>query len=190
MIRMETIISGGHGKNALVVTAFLSAILALSGCMSSPDAFRPASPVRQGKPVSMDNIYVTVTSSAGDLAPEKILLRDAIISGLDQTGMFTNVTGSPDGLGSGDGIKVAVDIKAIKKVSDNAREWAGALAGRARILVQVTLTDLKSGNLIEVFEVEGQSGASAFAGTTNEAIQNVVQPVVAEALKFNAQLGQ
>jgi hypothetical protein len=57
-------------------------------------------------------------------------------------------------------------------------------------LVQVTLTDLKSGNLIEEFEAEGQSGASAFAGTTNEAIQNIVQPVVAEALKLNSQLAQ
>ena len=136
----------------------------------------------KSKPVSLDNIYVTVTSSAGDLASEKIELRDEIVSRLAQTGMFTNVTGNPADLGSGDGIKVAADIKAIKRVSDNAREWAGGLAGRARILIRVTLTDLKSGNLIEVFEAEGQSGTSAFAGTTNEAIQNVVQPLVTEAL--------
>jgi hypothetical protein len=97
------------------------------------------------------------------------------------------VSGNKADINSGGGIKVAVDIKEINKVSDNARLWTGALAGRARILVHVTISDLSSGNQIEAFEVEGKSGQSAFAGTTDEAIQLAAGQIVAKVFKLYAQ---
>ena len=88
---------------------------------------------------------------------------------------------------SGGGIEVTADIKEINKVSDNARSWTGALAGQARILVHVTVSDLSSGNQIEVFEAEGKAGKSAFAGTTDEAIQLAARQIVAKVFKLYAQ---
>ena len=82
---------------------------------------------------------------------------------------------------------MTADIKEINKVSDNARIWAGALAGQARIVVQVTVSDLSSGNQIEVFEAEGKSGKSAYAGTTDEAIQQAAGQIVAKVFKLYAQ---
>jgi hypothetical protein len=66
----------------------------------------------------------------------------------------------------------------------------GGLAGRARIVIQVTVTDLNSGNQIETFEVEGKSGKSAEAGTTDEAIQRAAEQVVAEMAEISSRTSQ
>ena len=62
----------------------------------------------------------------------------------------------------------------------------GGLAGRARKVVQVTVTDLDYGNQIETFEAEGKSGKSAEAGTTDEAIQRAAEQVVAEMAEISS----
>ena len=173
-------------KITLHFTAILLALVALAGCASKP-AVQPARPVVTGKPVSMDTILVTAVSALSGLTTETNVLSDAIYSGLNESKMFASVTQDTAAATAGDGIKIQAEIKKIKKVSDNAREWSGALAGRAWVLVRVTVTDLRSGNPIEVFEVVGQSGQSAFAGTTNEAILRTAEQVVAEMLKLNAQ---
>jgi hypothetical protein len=64
------------------------------------------------------------------------------------------------------------------------------LAGEARILVQVTVSDLKSGKKIEMFEVEGKSGRSAYGGTTDEAVQRAAEQVAGEIQRINAQMAQ
>jgi len=64
------------------------------------------------------------------------------------------------------------------------------LAGQARMVVQVTVTDLDSGNQIETFEAEGRSGKSARAGTTNEAIQQAAEQVVAGIVEIRSRTSQ
>lgn len=176
-------------KCVIKSAAIFIVLLIFVGCASS-NVVKVANPVMFSKPVSMDIIYVTISSSTNSLEADRHELSDAVISGLNESKMFATVTGDEMAVGSGNGIKINVDIKTIKRVSDDAREWAGALAGHANILVEVTVSDLKSGNKIEMFEVAGQSGASAFAGTTDEAIQRAAQKIVAELLKLNAQTSQ
>ena len=158
--------------------------------MYLPGAGRVVNPVVTGKPIALDNLLVTVTSLAADSEAEKTMFGEALVSSLKETRLFVSVAGNPAGLEADDGVKISVAIIALKKVTDNARAWTGALAGRARIAVRVTITDLKSGQPIESFAAEGQSGESAYAGTTDEAVQQAVQPIVAEVLKLNAQTGQ
>ena len=169
------------------LAAILFVLLNLVGCASPSGVVKNDSPVLISKLVSMDFIFVESTSSLGDLETEKHLLGDLIVSGLREKQWFTSVSGNKADVNSGSGIKVAADIKEIHKVSDNARLWAGALAGQARILVQVTVSDFSSGNQIEVFEAEGKSGKSAFAGTTDEAIQLAAEQIVAKVFKLYAQ---
>ena len=169
------------------LAAILFVLLNLVGYASSSGVVKNDSPVLISKLVSMDSIFVESTSSLGDLETEKHLLGDLIVSGLKEKQWFMSVSGNKAGVNSGSGIKVAADIKEINKVSDNARSWAGALAGQARILVQVTVSDLSSGNQIEVFEAEGKSGKSAFAGTTDEAIQLAAEQIVAKVVKLYTQ---
>jgi len=173
------------------LAAILFVLLNLAGCASPSGAVKDDSPVLINKLVSMDFIDVESTSSRGDLETEKHLLGDLIVSGLrEKQWVTTSVSGNKADGNSGSGIKVAADIKEINKVSDNARLWAGALAGQARILVQVTVSDFSSGNQIEVFEAEGKSGKSAFAGTTEEAIQMAAGQIVANVAKLHAQSSQ
>jgi hypothetical protein len=169
------------------LAAILFVLLNLVGCASPSGVVKNDSPVLISKLVSMDSIFVESTSSLGDLETEKHLLGDLIVSGLREKQWFTNVSGNKEDVNSGSGIKVTADIKEINKVSDNARSWAGALAGQARILVHVTVSDLSSGNQIEVFEAEGKSGKSAFAGTTDEAIQLAAGQIVAKVFKLYTQ---
>ena len=169
------------------LAAILFVLLNLVGCASPSGVVKNDSSVLISKLVSLDFIFVESTSSLGDLETEKHLLGDLIVSGLKEKQWFTSVSGNKADVNSGSGIKVAADIKEINKVSDNVRLWAGALAGQARILVQVTVSDFSSGNQIEVFEAEGKSGKSAFAGTTDEAIQLAAEQIVAKVFKLYAQ---
>jgi len=164
-------------------------LITLAGCASS-GVVKNASPISTGMPVSLDFILVETSSSVVDSEAERSLLNDQIVTGLRETQLFDNVSGNSADTGSGNGMKVSLDIKKIKKVSDTARIWVGALAGRSRILVQVTVTDSKSGNQIEAFSAEGESGGTAKSGTTDQAIQRAAEQVVAEIVKISRQTNQ
>src|SRR5258706_14260 len=122
-------------KCVLNVAAMLLILSNLLGCASPSGAVRNASPISTGTPVSLDNVFVETSSSVGDGETERRLLNELIISGLKETEIFGNVSGKLADVGSGSGLKVRVEIREIKKVSESARVWAGALAGQARLLI-------------------------------------------------------
>ena len=164
-------------------------ILSLAGCASS-GVVKNASPISTRGPVSLDLAVVETSSSLTNAVTEKNSLNNAIISCLRQRAIFGAVNPDSTGLNQGSGLKVRADIKEIKTVSDDARLWFGGLAGRAEILVQVTVTDLNSGRQIETFEAEGKSGKSARAGTTGEAIQLAAEQISEEMVKISMQTSQ
>ena len=177
-------------KQLSLLTASLLALLTLAGCAAPSAAVKNASPAMISPSLSLDYIWVETISSLPDLATEKHSLSGLIISDLNDTALFksvgdTNIDVLPDG-----GIKIVANIEQLKKVSDDARAWAGSWAGQARFLVQVKVTDLKSGALVESFEAEGQSGKTAWAGTTDEAIQQASGRITEEIVKINAQTSQ
>jgi len=164
-------------------------LLALAGCASS-GAIRQATPISTGVPVSVDFALIQTSTALTGLEAKTNLLNDLVISGLRGRGVFGDVDGNPAAAGSSGGIKVAIKILEIKTISNDERAWAGALAGRARILVQATVSDLSSGKQIEIFEVEGlSSGGSNLAGTTDEAVQQAAELVVAELVRISRQTG-
>jgi hypothetical protein len=177
-------------KGALQFATPLLVLLALAGCASSSGMIRNASPISTNRPVPLDFVLVETSGSLADLENEKRLLKDSIITGLRETAFFGNVSGNRAETNMASGIKISADIKEIHRVSDDARLWMGGLAGQARIVVQVTVTDLNSGNQIMTFEVEGKSGESARAGTTAEAVQRAAEQVVAEILEIRSRTSQ
>jgi hypothetical protein len=177
-------------QNVLKSMAVLFVLLNLAGCASA-GMVQNAGPITASKPFALDFILVETTSSLGGLDAEKSKLNDLIVSGLRERQLFKGVSGNKADAGSDSGIKIDADIKAIKQISKNRRSWLGALAGHARILVQVTISDLNAGNQMETFEVEGQStGGSDLAGTTDEAMEVAAGEVVAQVVAFNAQTAQ
>jgi hypothetical protein len=159
----------------------------LIGCASSGVVMN-VSPVSTGLSISHDFVVVGTSSALGDVEPQKSLLNALIISGLQQTQKFGRVSGDQIAISPTSGIKVNADIKEVYAVSNTARVMVGAFAGQARILVQVTVSDLKSGKQIETFEAEGKSsGGSVAAGTTDQAVQRVAEQIVAEVVKISTQ---
>lgn len=175
-------------KNAPSLVALLWLLLTMPSCVTPPDSALADKPVLTSRPVALDNFLVIVTGLDGTLAAERRMLADAVVSELRQTGMFASVAETPADLGGGDGVKLQLAITALKPVTENSRIWTGPLAGRARVEVRVKVTDLKSGRPIETFAVTGQSGQSANAGTTDEAIHMAVRPIAVEMLRLNARL--
>jgi len=196
---------GGLRRNRVVGCVLTCCLLTiLAGC-ASEGMVKNVSPVSTIAPISQDLAVVETTSSVGKGvkprvarspnapaetismgdAEQRKLLNAMIISGLQETRKFGHVSGDTNAISSDSGIKVHADIKEITIVTDGSRAFLGALAGRGRILIQVTVSDLKSGNKIEVFEAEGKSSAgTAFAGTTDQAVQLAAEQTVAEVVKI------
>jgi hypothetical protein len=169
--------------------AILFVLSALVGCASS-GGIQHAGPIAVRTPVSIDFARVETSSALGDLEAEKHLLNELVISDLRARDVFGDVDGNVPATGASSGIDIKIDIKEIKKISRSEREWAGALAGRARIMVGATVSDLSSGKLIETFEVVGESsGGSNLAGGTDEAIQRAAEQVVAQVIEISRQTG-
>jgi hypothetical protein len=158
----------------------------LTGCANSAGRIAAAHPGVINQPGSMEHILVATSSHLAAMDREKKVLNDSVISGLRETELFPEVTETGTNHIEA-GIKVESDITQIKKVTDNARLWFGGLAGQARIVVQVTVSDLSSGKPVKTFTVEGESGSTARAGTTDEAIQQAAAQITAELVKLNAQ---
>jgi hypothetical protein len=164
----------------------------LGGCKTSSPAVKLPPPVKTGSLASVDFnfILVSATNSSPDLQAETSLLQDYILSGLRETGLFPTVEEVYTNGAASDGIKISASIKQITKVTKDSRDWFGGLAGKAQVGVTVTVSDLQTSKPIEVFEVVGETGASARAGTTPEAIQQAAAKVVAEIASLNSQAAQ
>jgi len=174
-------------KSVVTYAALLAVILTGAGCFS-PGGSKTTPASNPDKPVSFAVIYVTTTTNAGgNFGEAGQHLNDAIISRLIETEMFTTVTNQAPDPSLGQGIKIAVAITRLKKVSAEARNWTGILAGRAGISMQLDITDLQSGRPIQSFEVEAKSGRAAYGSTTDEAIDRAAKEVVNRVLKLNAQ---
>jgi len=157
-----------------------------AGCADSAALTSPARPALLRKAAALDCIVVSTASVLPQLQHEQAVFNDRVVSALRETSLFPNVEADRLTNGCGAGMIIHSEITAIKKVSDASRLWFGGLAGQARVVVQVTISDVDSGQLIETFEVEGRSGQSARAGTTDEAVQLAAEQVANEVLKINS----
>ncbi len=163
-------------------------LITFAGCASS-GVITNASPISTSTPVSLDFAWIETISSLPDVESFAQTLNDKIIINLRETQVFNSVTeNKPES--SDDGIKVKAVITKIKNVSPDARAWFGSLAGQAEISIQLTVSDLKTGKQIQTFETEGKSGASARAGTTDAAIQQAAQRVVAQIIEITRRTSQ
>jgi len=183
-VRTRRLRGNGAARIRLAALLFIVGLLPiLAGCASS-GVVMGANPTAANAAVTYDFVQVTVTSTLANADREIQLLNALVITGLQQTGRFGHVTSSyaPDMTGMG--LKVTAEIRELRGVSEAGRIWFGGLAGRARLLVHVTVTDIKSGAPVETFDAEGKSsGGTVFAGTTDQAIQRTAEQIVAEIIK-------
>jgi hypothetical protein len=181
---MKLTIKAGFTYAAVIAVSFL-----VTGCVS-PGRSKTTPAINAGKPASLAIIYVTTTNAAVSFRDASPHLNDALVSRLVESGMFATVTNQPPALSLGPGIKLTAEILHLKTVTKASRDWLGFLAGRADISLQVTITDLQSGGLIQSFQVEAESGRSAYGEMTDAVIYQAAEEVVKKVLTLNAQLAE
>ena len=175
-------------KSALTILLATLSLWFLAGCAAPTSSLNSAGPASITPNISLDSIQVETISSLPDLEHEKRILSDAIISGLNETGLFSDVGTPTTNTNSATPAIIKADITRIKKVSDNARTWVGTWAGQAEIHVHITVS--QAGHQIETFEAEAKSGKSAWAGTTDEAVRLAAGQIVHEITRINSQTAQ
>lgn len=175
-------------KRRFAIIGVILWLWTLAGCATSPHPVNLPPPVKTANLASLDFdfILVAATDSPPDLRPETRVLQDSILSGLRETGLFRDVEETNTN-GVASGIKILASITQINRVSKKSREWFGGFAGNATAVVHVMVSDLATGNPVEVFDVEGQTGATAWAGLTDAAVQQAAQKVVAEITTLDSQ---
>ena len=174
---------------AIILLSLVS--LGLTGCTTASRTVASPLPVRTGDlaALNFDFILVNATNSSPNLQAETSLLRDSILSGLRETGLFPNVEETNTNAVA-TGIKIVASIQDLAKVSKDSRDWFGGLAGKAQVVVQATVSDLATGKQIEGFEVMGKTDATAWAGVTDEAIRRAAAKVVAEIASLDSAAAQ
>ncbi len=149
----------------------------ISGCAAS-------SMLVVHKPISVQlsnykNLVVNVDTVVANSDKERTFVETLLISKLKESGAFEKIYSEKiDSLNNAD-IKLDVIIKELKKVSNSARIMVGALAGRGKITADIKLSDVKENNIISEATVEGiTSGGSVMAGTTEQAIDKLVEEII------------
>jgi len=123
-------------------------------------------------------VLVEFTTKVPDSNEQLDQLESMVISKVKREGWFEKVlsaSGNPD---SKTDLTLKADLIELVKVSGAARFWGGAFAGRAKAVMSVKLVDNSSGNLLSEFQAEGKTGAWAFAGSTDQALNLTAQQIV------------
>ena len=120
-----------------------------------------------------------VSSQVPETSQEVLQLEIITIAKLRDKGLFEKVIAgstSPDAQAD---LQLNAEIMKLKKVDAGARVIGGAFAGQAHMIVDVKLTDMKTGKSVGAFQAEGKSsGGSIFAGTTYQSVERVAEKIV------------
>ena len=173
----------------LSLSGFGFILLMCFGCVSSHPVVLPP-PVITGKPDAVDVIVVTTTNSIPGVEGETRILHDTLVSSLRETGIFIEVPGDTITNTAASGLKVSAGIIRLNKVSANARDWFGGVAGDAQVVVQVKVSDLATGRVLEEFQAYGHTGTSPGAGTTYVAIEAAAANAVSQITALCAKAAQ
>lgn len=123
------------------------------------------------------SLWVSVSSETAN-EDEMSMLADEVVRMLKSKSIFEQVSGSGDSAAPLD-LHLQLYIVDVMRVSMQDRAFAGALPGKAKILIDGELIDTATQQKIGNFRVEGKSsGGSVFAGDTGQAILRASEMIV------------
>jgi len=124
-------------------------------------------------------MLLDVSSQVLGLEEEVIQLESMTIVKLKEKGLFEKVVAGSASPDASTDLRLNAKIVELRKVSAGSRAMWGAFSGRAGIVIDVGLIDMKTGKPIGAFKAEGKSsGGTVFAGTTSQAIERAVEQIV------------
>jgi hypothetical protein len=155
----------------------LIAAILLSGCASSGS-------VRQTQEIGTKLgtyrvVKIETTSAVPETTQELAQLESALTTTLRNVNMFEKVFPQAVSPEAAADLQVKANIATLRRVGAGSRVLLGALAGRAGVTIDVTLTEVASGKVVGSFTAEGKSsGGTVFAGTTPQAIDQAVDQII------------
>lgn len=167
-------------KNSHLNIVLVIAIALVSGCASRGNQFTELTPVS----VEISK-YKKITVSPSKDAPqlltevERSMLTSKIIQNLKNSDLFFDIRKvsleKPDW---GD-LKIEYREVSVKKVSSAERVMLGIMAGQAELVLEVSLIEKSTGNVVGKAKIVGKSdNGSIFSGGTNDAIDEAAKGVV------------
>ena len=154
------------------VAVALCLALTLGGCAATSAIEVQQRPTRTA---SMRTALVVVTTSVERSEQTAREIEGAIVEHLRRRNTFERVYSSFSRQGRPVDVTLEANVTRFQGVSDVARNYAGAFAGQAVIVADLVLKS-STGETLAAATVEGKSSAgSAFAGTTQQAIQLVAE---------------
>jgi len=162
-------------KNLLYTVAIIYTLFMINGCASN-GALHLLQPLEVNL-TGYESMVVSISSNFP--GNEKSQLESLIISKLRAKQLFEKVYSGEAAPNTDKALQMKGVIIEIKKVDAGSRMMLGALAGQARVLVNVSLIDLTANKIIGEFNAEGKSsGGSIFAGTTSQALDQAADQIV------------
>lgn len=166
-------------KKIIVVFCVLaSSALLLEGCSKSSGVLETMTPLDL-KLANGKTLMVSVSSTEPDAAEEIAQMERMTVEKLkDKKQFLAVVPGSSAGRQKTE-LNLVLTISSLKKVTNFQRKMYGPAAGRAFVIVEGKMVDLKTRKTIGEFRIQGESSAgSAMAGTTPQAIERAVEQIV------------
>lgn len=111
-----------------------------------------------------------------DVTEEMKELQERVVAAVESLHSFTKVTAADAATAPQPCLRVEATIKKVRKVSDSARFWSGAFAGKASLTAEVRFLD-EAGTSLGCYEITGTSGSTGFSGGTGDAVANVAKDV-------------
>ncbi len=158
--------------------AFIALVLIASGCASTGKitAIKTAGLV---EPDRYKILTIHVYSEDKKASSQVSALESQLRQDLRNRGRFETVYFSDEKQEKSADLKLDVKLLKVRRVSSLSRVMFGAFAGRAKLVAQVQIADLNTQAEVASFEVEGKSsGGTVFAGTTDQAVQQVSKQIV------------
>ena len=155
---------------------FILIMVGVTGCASRT----PVEPVAE-KPIDREtlkykNIFYREFKAAPQVKSPSTAIqqcRDGAISHLKGKDLFKRVEASGEASNEGRTLFVDATITSLRIVGGGARFWAGAMAGRSHMKIQVRLIDGESNSLVaekELFGAPSAMGGAWSVGGTDKAL--------------------
>lgn len=164
--------------NKKLIFAGLICLMALcSGCSNASSSLKvDYSGIEQLS--NTGNLEIVVICKASKAKKEKLNIEKAVLSEMQKLGMFKSVYAADSAGNYTSDLRMEITVTAIKRVSASARFLVGAMAGQGKVEANIDLFDLTVKKQILWAKVSGAtSTGSAFAGTTQEAINQLAEAI-------------
>jgi len=165
-------------KKKLLMLLLAVGVMFLCSCMKSTGVLETTTQLSIER-MSQKTLVVNVSSTVVDASEEIVQLEGMTVEQLRKKRLFASILAGSKLSSKNGEINLNLTISSLKKVTSFQRKMYGPAAGRAFIIVEGQVQEVKSKKTVGEFRVQGESSSgSALAGTTGQAIERAVEQII------------